>query len=66
MRFKRHMSRVMETKLESMQDYDGIVTTQDGLRLIDLLKKIHFEQDGSKQRLAEIVNADKWMMLCWQ
>ncbi len=56
----------METKLESMPEYEGIVSLQDGLKLIQLLKKIYFEQDGSKQRLAEIVDADKRLMLCWQ
>ncbi len=56
----------METKLESMPEYEGIVSPQDGLRLIELLKKIYFEQDGSKQRLAEIVDADKRLILCWQ
>ncbi len=66
MRYKRHTSPAMETKLESMPEYEGIVSLQDGLKFIDLLKKIYFEQDGSKQRLAEIVDADKRQMLCWQ
>ncbi len=56
----------MKTKLESMPDYKTIISSQDGLGLIELLKKIYFEQDGSKQRLAEIVNADKRLMLCCQ
>ena len=49
MRYKRHTSPAIETKLESMPDYEGIVSSQDGLRLIELLKSIYFEQDGSKQ-----------------
>ncbi len=49
----------METKLESVPDYEGIVSSQDGLQLIELLKSIYFEQDGSKQRLAKIVDPDK-------
>ena len=49
----------MEVKLESMPAYKAIVSLQNGLGLIKLLKKIYFKQDGSKQQLAEIVNADK-------
>ena len=59
MRFKRHTSSAMETKLESMPEYDSIVSSQDKLGSIELLKKIYFEQDASKQQLAEIANADK-------
>ncbi len=66
MRYKRHTSPAMETKLESMPEYEGIISSQDGLRLIKLLKKIYFEQDGSKQQLSEIVYVDKRLMLCWQ
>ena len=66
MRYKRYTSPVMETKLESMSTYEVIVTTQYGLGLIELLKNIYFEQDGSKQQLVEIVDADKRLMLCWQ
>ncbi len=66
MRYKRHTSLAKETKLESMPEYEGIVSLQDGLRLIKLLKKIYFEQDGSKQRLEDIIDADKRLMLCWQ
>ena len=47
-----------------MPEYNGVVTIQDGLGLIELLKKIYIEQDGSKQRLAEIVDVDKRLMLC--
>ncbi len=47
MRYKQHTSPAMETKLESMHEYEGIVSSQDGLPLIVLLKKIYFEQDGS-------------------
>ncbi len=65
MRYNQHTSPAMETKLENMPEYEGIVSLQDGLRLIELLKKIYFEQDGPKQRLAEIVDADKHLMLCW-
>ena len=66
MRYKRHTSPAMETKLESMPAYEGIVSSQDGLGLIELLKNIYFEQDRSKQQLAEIVDADKQLMMCWQ
>ena len=49
MRYKRHTLPAMETKLESMPTYEVIVTIQDGLGIIKLLKIIYFEQDGSKQ-----------------
>ncbi len=54
----------METKLESMLEYDGIVSAQNGLGLIDLLKNSFFEQERSKQKLVEIVHADKQLILC--
>ncbi len=38
MRYKQHTSPAMETKLKSMPDYEGIVSSQDGLRLIKLHK----------------------------
>ncbi len=66
MRSKRHCSPVIETKLESMLEYDGIVSAQNGLDLINLLKKIYTNQAGSKQKLAEIIDADKRLMLFWQ
>ena len=49
-----------------MPTYEGYVSSQDGLGLIELLKNIYFEQDRSKQWLADIVDADKRLMLCWQ
>ncbi len=66
MRFKRHCSPAMETKLESMLENDGILLVQNGLGLIFLLKKVFFKQDWSKQKPVEIINVDKQLMLCWQ
>ncbi len=66
MRYKRHTLLAMETKLESMSTHETIISSQGGLGLIKILKNIYFKQDGSKQQLAEIVDADKRLMLCWQ
>ena len=66
MRYKRHTLLAMETKLESMSTYETIISSQGGLGRIEILKNIYFEQDGSKQQLAETVDADKQLMLCWQ
>ncbi len=46
MRYKRHTLPAMETKLESMPEYKGIVSLQDGLRLIKLLKKSILSKTG--------------------
>ncbi len=46
MRYKQHTLLSMETKLESMPEYEVIVSLQDGLKLIELFKKIYFKQDG--------------------
>ncbi len=48
-RYKQHTSPAMETKLESMPAYEAIVSLQNGLGLIKLLKNIYFKQDGPKQ-----------------
>ncbi len=55
----------METKLQSMVGFKEVVEEQDGLKLIKLLQKAYFEQDGTKQAILEIVKADKRLMLCW-
>ncbi len=65
MRYKRHTLLAMEMKLECMSTYEVIISSQEGMGLIKLLKKIYFEQDKSKQRLAEIVEANKRLILCW-
>ena len=56
----------METKLESMAGFEAVMNNLDGLELINLLRKAHFKQDGKKQAMLEIVEADKRLMLCWQ
>ncbi len=56
----------MEMKLGSMSTYKGIVSLQDGLGLMELLKNVYVEQYDLKQQLVEIVDADKRLMLCWQ
>ena len=65
-RFMLHCSPSMETKLESMAGFEAVVNDLDGLGLIKLLRKAYFEQDGTKQAMLEIVEADKRLMLCWQ
>ena len=65
-RFMLHCSPSMETKLESMAGFDTVKDDLDGLGLIKLLRKAYFEQDGTKQAMLEIVEADKRLMLCWQ
>ena len=64
-RFHLHSSPSMETKLESMPDFETVKLEQDGIGLIKLLRKTFFEQDGTKQAMLEIVEADKRLMLCW-
>ncbi len=61
-----HCSPSMETKLQSMVGFEDVVDEQDSLKLIKLLWKAYFEQDGTKQAILEIVEANKRLMLCWQ
>ena len=65
-RFMQHCSPSMETKLQSMVGYETMQNDLDGLELVKMLRKAYFEQDGTKQAILEIVEADKRLMLCWQ
>ena len=65
-KFKEHCAESMLSKLSGMAEYDGLDDDQDGIRLVKLLREIYFEQDGTRQAMAELVAADKRLMLCWQ
>ena len=56
----------MKIKLAGMPEFEQLKTDQDGVGLANLLRRIYFDQDGSKQAMVELVEANKTMYLCWQ
>ena len=54
-----HCAPSMRTKLRSLSGWDRAEDDQDGIELVKLLHSVHFEQNGSKQSMIEIVNAKK-------
>ena len=61
-----HCTPGMKTKLKSLSGWDQAEINQDGMELVKLLHSVHFEQDGSKQSMLEIVSAKKKLYLCFQ
>ena len=49
----------MMSKLQGMAAYDTLSDDQDGIGLVKLLREIYFEQDGTRQKMHEIVTAEK-------
>ncbi len=66
MRYKHHCSPAIKTKLKSMIECEATVRGQHYLGLLGILKKIYFKQDRLKQKLTEIVETKKMIILCWQ
>ena len=54
-----HCTPSMRKKLRSFSGWDRAEDDQDGIELVKLLHSVHFEQNGSKQSMIEIVNAKK-------
>ena len=58
-KFKEHCAESMMSKLSGMAAYDTLSDDQDGIGLVKLLREIYFEQDGTRQKMHEIVAAEK-------
>jgi hypothetical protein len=61
-----HCTPTMKTKLRGMEDWTDIEESQDGIKMVKLLHRVHFDTDGSKQPMREMVLADKKLYLCFQ
>ena len=61
-----HCTPAIKTKLKSLSGWEKANDDQNGIELVKLLHSIHFEQDGSKQSMLEIVTATKKLFLCYQ
>ena len=64
-KFISHCTPAIKTKLKSLSGWEQANDDQNGIELVKLLHSIHFEQDGSKQSMLEIVTATKKSFLCY-
>ena len=64
--FISHCSPEMETKLQGLKTWGKIDKTQDGLKLIKLIRDITYKRDETAQAMLDVVRADKELMLCIQ
>ena len=56
----------MEKKLQGMKTWSEIDETQDGRKLIKLIRDIMHKRDEIVQAMLDVVQADKELMLCIQ
>ena len=64
--FWSHCTDAMKTKLAACDTWEDIATKQNGLKLVELIKKLIFDVEATGQTMLEMVQADKELFTCFQ
>ena len=51
----------MKTKLAACDTWEDIATKQNGLKLVELIKKLIFDVEATGQTMLEMVQARSWI-----